>query len=219
MPTGSSRCAFTDRQFRDFAGRPRTATEVTSWRTGITNRSFTPSGALDSAVGFSNWSPKQSPIIGLYRAYFLRLPDTSGLDYWTERYRTGTTLRQISDFFARSAEFVRLYGSLTNRQFVERIYQNILGRPREPSGVAFWTGELDSGRRSRGTVMIGFSESAEYKRTTTALVDVVNVYTGPLRRVPTTDEHAFWERASPPAPPSRPRRQPPRLRRLPREVD
>ena len=43
--------------------------------------------------------------------------------------------------------------------------------------------------------MVGFSESNEYKRKTTALTDVVNVYTGMLRRTPTAAESAEWQAA------------------------
>lgn len=56
----------------------------------------------------------------------------------------------------------------------------------------FWTEQLDSGRRSRGWVMIGFSESPEYKRTAQPTVDLVQAYTGMLRRVPTPDERELW---------------------------
>jgi len=47
---------------------------------------------------------------------------------------------------------------------VELVYRNVLGRPGDPSGVTYWTGQLDAGKKGRGQVMIGFSESAEYQR-------------------------------------------------------
>ena len=50
----------------------------------------------------------------------------------------GVTLSAISARFASSSEFVRRYGTLTNRQFVELVYVNVLGRAGE------------SGRRDRG---------------------------------------------------------------------
>ena len=66
----------------------------------------------------------------------------------------------------------------------------VLGRPGEASGVTYWTNQLDAGKKSRGQVMVNFSESNEYKRKTAALVDVIDLYTGLLRRV----RAALWDR-------------------------
>jgi hypothetical protein len=98
----------------------------------------------------------------LYRSYLLREPDTSGERYWTLEYaQCRRSLAGISEFFASSPEFTARYGSLSNRQFVELVYANVLGRPGEPAGIDYWTSRLDAGV-TRGLVMIGFSESAEY---------------------------------------------------------
>ncbi len=98
----------------------------------------------------------------LYRAYFQRDPDAGGACFWERRLGEGDDLRRVSDSFAASAEFVETYGQLDDRAFVELVYENVLGRAGEASGVAFWTGELAAARRTRGEVMIGFSESAEF---------------------------------------------------------
>ena len=40
------------------------------------------------------------------------------------------------------------YGSLTNRQFVETVYLNVLGRPGDAGGNAnYWTGQLYWGQQ------------------------------------------------------------------------
>src|SRR5688500_19664870 len=75
----------------------------------------------------------------------------------------GMRLDGISDAFGQSPEFVNTYGALTNAQFVDRVYRNVLGREPDAGGRAFWTQQLDSGARTRGQVMTGFSESAEYR--------------------------------------------------------
>lgn len=98
----------------------------------------------------------------LYRAYFLRDADELGLCYWSRLLAGGGSLAEVSEFFASSDEFDALYGDLTDRQFVELVYQNVLGRAGEPDGVEFWSAELWSSRRTRGEVMVGFSESPEF---------------------------------------------------------
>ena len=97
----------------------------------------------------------------LYQAYFLRTPDGAGLDYWRMRRADGLPLSAISDAFAASAEFQARYGPLDNQAFVIQVYANVLQRPPDPAGLDHWTGQLDHGL-SRGQMMIGFSESAEF---------------------------------------------------------
>lgn len=102
-------------------------------------------------------------IVRLYSAYFLRAPDEAGFDFWVSNSMDGIhNLDSMSDFFAGSTEFLARYGTLSDEQFVDLIYQNILGRAGEPQGRAFWISELTSGNRTRGNVMINFSEGPEY---------------------------------------------------------
>ncbi|MEL7211003.1 MAG: DUF4214 domain-containing protein, partial [Actinomycetota bacterium] len=82
---------------------------------------------------------------------------------------------------ATSAEFRQQYGALSNRAFVERIYQNVLGRAPDAQGLAHWTETLDGGA-ARGAVMIGFSESAEFVAATESEVDDVDAR-GPVARL------------------------------------
>lgn len=108
---------------------------------------------------------QKDSVLRLYWAYFLRDPDASGLNYWATILAGGRPLAAISEQFAKSSEFQRRYGSLTNAQFVDLIYDNLFDRNPDPAGAAYWTGALNKGR-TRGAVMIGFSESAEFRRIT-----------------------------------------------------
>ena len=120
-------------------------------------------------------------VVRLYRAYFGRLPDTAGLDHWVAARRSGMTLVQISAAFAASAEFRHKYGHLTNRQFVDLVYRNVLGRGPDGEGLDYWTSALDQGT-DRGEVMVGFSESAEFVITAEDDVDEVD-HGGPVARL------------------------------------
>ena len=94
----------------------------------------------------------------LYLAYFLREGEAAGFDFWLNNARS---IGQISDFFAASDEFRTRYGSLSNDQFVDLVYRNVLGRNSEPGGRAYWIGRLGGGM-SRGDLMINFSNSTEF---------------------------------------------------------
>lgn len=113
----------------------------------------------------------------LYEAYFLRQPDSAGRDFWVREMQTGRlSLLEISDFFAISPEFQTRYASLSNGEFVDQIYRNVLGRGADENGFDFWTGQLDAGTRSRGSVMLNFSESPEFVALTETAVPLAGYF-------------------------------------------
>jgi hypothetical protein len=183
--------AFTAQQYKDFAGRVPTSSELASWRSKVANGSAAPKDLLNQAVDFS-YAARNAPIARLFNAYFLRLPDKSGLDYWVGKYRKGTGLNTISANFAGSNEFKNRYGALKNRDFVLLIYKNVLQRNPDTGGVNYWTAKLDKGT-SRGVVMTNFSESNEYKRKSAPTTDLVVPVRVMLNRVPTAAERTEWE--------------------------
>jgi len=118
-------------------------------------------------------------IARLYAAAFNRSPDVAGLDFWEDVYTnnvgTGakaagyyTALAQTDDGsgmsiaagFMQSSEFTNRYGTLTDTGFVNALYQNVLGRLPDQSGLNFWLDQLAHGT-SRATVLVGFAESPE----------------------------------------------------------
>jgi Domain of unknown function (DUF4214) len=53
---------------------------------------------------------------------------------------------------------------LSNRDFVEQLYETAMGREGEAAGVDAWSRVLDAGVDSRVGVALGFSNSAEMSR-------------------------------------------------------
>ncbi len=123
-----------------------------------------PGSAVPGLVGSPD-PELEGGLTRLYRAYFLRSPDAAGLGYWVAQLRSGVALTTVSDVFAASAEFTASYGPLDDGAFVRRVYANVLGRPSDAGGEAYWTGQLASGV-TRGEVMLAFSESAEFRALT-----------------------------------------------------
>ena len=101
----------------------------------------------------------------LYNASFKRLPDADGLDYWINQFSSGAnSIRVVASSFLGSAEFAERYGSnVTNEKFVNTLYQNVLGRAPDTSGLNYWLGQLNSGAETRYEALLGFAESAENK--------------------------------------------------------
>jgi hypothetical protein len=177
--------ALVDRIYLDLLQRAPTTSERSADIAALTAHTLTPGGLVARIRTSTDHTTNVDPVVRLYRAYFLRNADPSGLDHWVAVRRKGSTLSRISNSFAASSEFTRRYGTLTNRQFVELIYQNVLGRPGEATGVAYWTKQLDTKRKSRGQVMLNFSESNEYKTKQTSEVTAGVLQTWMLRTIPT----------------------------------
>ena len=129
------------------------------------------------------------PIARLYQAYFLRIPDFGGLDYWIGLHRTrGITTNFMSDFFVQSQEFRETYGGLSNSGYVSLIYVNVLQRPQDPDGFNYWLQKLNTKRINRGQLMLLFSEAKEYKNMQMPTVKAELLVLEFLRRTPTQAE-------------------------------
>lgn len=179
-----------DQQYADLLGRAPTATERTNTADALADGMIAPGSVVASLRTSFDHASTVDPAVRLYRAFFLRLPDTGGFDFWVARRRTGTwPLVRIADHFAGSNEFQNRYGTLTHRAFVGLVYANVLGRLPDPGGLDFWTRQLEQRRRSRGHLMAGFSESNEFRTKQAASTTTAVLFLSLLRRPPTPVEH------------------------------
>jgi len=97
---------------------------------------------------------------GFYEFMLGRGSDTDGLDYWTDEITSGRLPgRQLGVAFVTSPEF--LGRNLSASDFVEALYNGILGRPSEPLGKAYWVGELAV--QTRAAVARNFANAGEFK--------------------------------------------------------
>jgi hypothetical protein len=148
----------------------------------------------DLVVELSHRPAFAGPVGGtsrLYLATFGRPADTSGLRYWSGKRFSGTSLSSIATTFTRSSEFVRTYGALGNAGFVDLIYRNVLGRPGDAGGRAYWIRKLDAGA-TRGSILVAFSESSEFVRKTSVRTEATLATFGLLGRAPSATEVTAW---------------------------
>lgn len=145
-------------------------------------------------------------IYRLYQATLGRDPDSTGHQNWTTRVETGElTLQQAANGFVNSTEFQNTYGDLENAGFVELLYQNVLNRSADATGLARWVGDLEGGL-SRAQVVLGFSNSQEFQNNTASASnqfaqgntqqiwtdDVFRLYQATLDRAPNTEGLFNW---------------------------
>jgi hypothetical protein len=84
-------------------------------------------------------SDKLAVAYRMYDSAFNRAPDPSGLNGWTTVLQGGLSTADMASGFAASPEFQATYGQLSNVQFVEQLYQNVLNRQSDAAGLSHWT--------------------------------------------------------------------------------
>ncbi|MCJ7874808.1 DUF4214 domain-containing protein [Phaeobacter sp. J2-8] len=127
-----------------------------------------------AAYRFAQDNAQQSwsdDVYRLYQATLDREPDLAGFSNWTGRLADGMSYLEVADGFVQSPQFMATYQNLSNAEFVNLLYNNVLDRAADAMGLANWTGRLDGGM-TRAEVVQGFAQSAEFVAETAA--DVAN---------------------------------------------
>ncbi len=159
--------AFIRLVYRNVLDRQPDAGGLAHWleqlRSGATSRPGMMIGFSESEEFVINFSVDAEQLRRLYVAYFLREPDAAGQEFWIRQRAQGVELAAVSAAFASSQEFIDRYGALNDAEFLDKIYENVVRRPADAGGYAFWLERLQSGALDRGALMIQFSESPEFK--------------------------------------------------------
>jgi hypothetical protein len=96
-------------------------------------------------------------IQSVYLAYFGRPADPGGLAFW----QGGTSLGEVANAFARSAEYQALYAADDPETLVRNIYQNLFNREPEPLGLNFWVDALVNHRTQPGEAALAIAQGAQ----------------------------------------------------------
>ena len=104
--------------------------------------------------------PTDAAVARLYHGLLDRAPDAGGLTAFETTAHNGTTLSSIAQTFLTSAEYTTGHGSETDKQFVDSLYVNGLGRAAEAGGEPFWLSQLSQGA-TRADVAVGILQSQE----------------------------------------------------------
>lgn len=88
-----------------------------------------------------------------YIAFYQRPGDPAGVDWWCGKLAAvNGNLSEIIDAFVGEVEFTERFGSLSNSELVEKLYQGILGRPSDAAGREWYTGQLDTQKSTLATI-------------------------------------------------------------------
>jgi len=194
-PFGPDGLDYVVNQYLDLAGRQPTSEELTRWVRQLDGQ-VSPATITLQLMAAPAWANIAPPIARLYRATFLRNPDTGGYAYWLGPGRNDRSLYDIATYFATSDEFIARYGQLGAGGFVDTIYSNVFGRTPDAAGRAYWVSRLDAGT-PRGVVLALLSDSPEYKQTTATEMNVVTTWFAMNRTVPSAAQVAAVSSLSP----------------------
>ena len=170
--------SFVSRFYQQVLNRAADPSGLNDWTEKLATGAY---GGADIARGFifsSEFTSRNLDDLGfvtvLYNAFFNRPPDTAGQDKWLTALASGTSKFDVLDGFLYSLEFSNLSKSYnikpikevnTNgdiEAFVQRFYQEILGRSADASGLADWTNRLVSGESTGADIAKGFVFSDEF---------------------------------------------------------
>lgn len=121
---------------------------------GIVRGNITGLEHADKSAGITKF------VTFIYRNVLKRDPDSGGLNYWAgEMLENGMTASRLVEEFAKSQEFAS--ANISNEEYVERLYETVLGRKSDESGKQYWVSLMNTGY-SRHDILREFTRSAEF---------------------------------------------------------
>ena len=120
----------------------------------------------------------------LYARLLDRHSDPGGLNYWRDYLVRGNSLQNAINGFCNSAEYKSKH-SVPN-QFVESLYNKLLGRHSDAGGFQYWVNKINSGTNTVD-IINGFLRSREY-----ALQRMTEFYQKFLGRQPDSGGLDYW---------------------------
>lgn len=139
--------------YRGTLGREPDAEGLAWWRAQMTDHGLTRAQAAIDFVASAEhqtlrqslFTTNQAELDGLYKAFFGRSVDQSGLDFWMQASANGVDLKTMAAQLTASTEFAAHAAGMSTQDVVTGIYTQLLGRAPDQAGLDFWTAQVDSG--------------------------------------------------------------------------
>jgi len=190
----SNNSLFVRQQYLGFLDREPDSAETSAWVNAL-NNGLPRSSLVEAFMDSGEFYFKGKFIARTYLGILTRDAEYAGFRAWLEVLLDGMSREQIVQFFLDSGEFQSNFGSnLTNSQFVDRMYANVLLRSADVGGFNAWVGGLNSGQITRAQVALSFLDSVEFQSLSVSQnrLDVSLLYFDLLRRDPDPGGFSAW---------------------------
>lgn len=180
-PAGNQR--FVCQAYTDLLNRMPESFGLAAW-TAALNRGMS---RTEVAQGIEGSLEHEADLVaGWYQTYLHRTPSPSDQGAWANLLAHGVTDEVVQASLLGSPEYFAHRGGSTDSGFLAALYQDVLGRPIDSGGQAFWSAALSHGL-TRTDVALALLSSAEGRQ-----VMVVHWYQEFLRRSVTAPDAAAW---------------------------
>jgi len=128
---------------------------------------------------------ERNVVNGLYLHYLHRVADAGGLEFYAQLMSQGATIEHVEALIIGSDEYFADQGG-SNDAFLNAVYQDVLGRPIDSTGLAWWNSLLAAGQ-TRTQVASQILSTDEYRQRVVQLT-----YLRLLHRTASAAELAYW---------------------------
>jgi len=177
--------------YRDLMFREAGAPEWEYWQKQLDAGRIDKAGLVSVFLDSAELQGGAGAVARVFYSALDRTPDRAGLVYWTQQLSAGEALRTVAGDIAASTEFTARYGQLDDAGFLGQLYRNVMDRPADAAGLAYWQAAMAAGF-TRGDVLLGFAQSDEFKAASDHQVTTTLAYLGLLGRDAAPQEVTYW---------------------------
>jgi hypothetical protein len=178
-PVNSANARFVVDAYQHLLGRDPDTAGLDYYLARLTSGGDTTRRWLTEALALSTEGRRQT-VAGTYLDLLDRQPDPDGLAYWTDRL-VFVDLLDLRVLILAGDEYRNRAGG-TDEAWVEALYADVLGRPSDPSGKAYWVDQAQRGTARALIVAAVYQGDESLRRRVNAYYDEV------LLRAPTGEE-------------------------------
>lgn len=148
---------FVQAAYNTFFGRSPSAQEFLYWVNALMTGNSTPKQFLDALATSPVWVGRL--VTQYYYDTLGRAPDSAGFNYWVGAIQMGLPPATVASLFYGSSEYFQRAGG-TVTAWLTALYQALLARAPDLSGLGSWTALLNSGTTT-SSIAYGFYQSPE----------------------------------------------------------
>jgi peptidoglycan hydrolase-like amidase len=142
--------------YNDVLGRVPAGAEVAGWANSVAAGADRTAVARQFVSSREHWT---GMIANAYQGALHRMPESGGVETWIGFLSTGASLNHLNAAVYGSEESFIVLGGGDNGQWVEGMYQGLLGRNAAPGERTYWTDVAE--RLGRRYVALNISASVE----------------------------------------------------------